>query len=85
MGSGLGIAQVACLFAQQEALKPLSLKDPWRRYEIFACEQCGLELDRDTNAARNILAKAFGRTGRGLFARSRPAPSVGCCSETQPD
>ena len=42
-------------------------RGPWRQYEVFECERCGLELDRDGNAASNMLAKAFGRTGRGAF------------------
>ena len=51
-------------------------RGPWRQYEVFECERCGLELDRDRNAALNILAKAFGRTGRGAL-RPEQARTLG--------
>ena len=42
---------------------PKTLKD-----RIHCCPQCGLEMDRDDNAARNILARSIGRAGQ---ARSK--------------
>ena len=32
-------------------------------YRLFVCQACGLVMDRDRNAARNIEVKAFGRLG----------------------
>ena len=32
---------------------------PQRRYRVYDCPRCGLVLDRDVNAARNILARAY--------------------------
>ena len=32
---------------------------PQERYRVYGCPDCGLVLDRDVNAARNILARAF--------------------------
>ena len=32
---------------------------PQERYRVYGCPDCGLLLDRDVNAARNILARAF--------------------------
>ena len=47
---------------------------PQSEYRTYRCEICGQDYDRDTNAALNILQKAFGeRTGVGL-SPSVPKP-----------
>lgn len=39
---------------------------------VHRCLECGLVLDRDVNAARNILHRALDRLGRSLQARTYP-------------
>ena len=51
-----------------------------REYRVYRCTSCGMELDRDVNAARNIEERAFGEgtwraNGAGDSPRSaQPAP-----------
>ena len=43
---------------------------PQSEYRTYACGVCGFTEDRDTNAALNVLQRAFGPTGAGI----PPAP-----------
>ena len=40
---------------------------------VFRCQACGVGLNADTNAAKNILAAGLAVTGRGGLANGRPA------------
>ena len=39
---------------------------------VHACPVCGLTIDRDVNAARNILARALSQTPQGSAGDPRP-------------
>ena len=43
---------------------------PQSEYRTYACGVCGYVADRDTNAALNVVQRAFGPTGAGIS----PAP-----------
>ena len=45
---------------------------PQSEYRTYACGVCGLVADRDTNAAVNVMKRAFGPSGAGF-----PPPSFG--------
>ena len=46
-------------------------RTPQSEYRTYRCGVCGVVEDRDTNAAINVLLRAFGSTGEGM----PPAPS----------
>ena len=50
---------------------------PQSEYRTYACGVCRNVMDRDTNAARNVLERAFGPTGVGLPPASSGARTVG--------
>ena len=54
---------------------------PQSEYRTYRCKMCGLEADRDTNAARNILERAFGKliesNAGGTFPQNRQACGLG--------
>ena len=47
-------------------------RTPQSEYRTYACGVCGLVADRDTNAAVNVMKRAFGPSGAGF-----PPPSFG--------
>ena len=49
---------------------------PQSEYRTYRCSVCGLEADRDTNAALNILERAFGNAG-GILPQNRQAYGLG--------
>ena len=49
-------------------------------YRLFVCEACGLVMDRDRNAARNIEARAFGP----VQARGKEPAQSGIAPHAQP-
>ena len=54
---------------------------------VYACEQCGLRLDRDVNAAINVLVRAFGdeaRQGGANPGSGRHTPTTGEGPQTPP-
>ncbi len=48
---------------------------------VFKCDECGLELDRDLNAARNLVR--YGEVKLGVNAGSRPVSERGGVSKTK--
>ena len=57
-------------------------KTPQAKYRTYDCGACGYQGDRDTNAAINILNRAFGPTGVGVSPASSSdendsSPSLG--------
>lgn len=51
-------------------------RTPQSEYRTYRCGVCGMEFDRDTNAARNVEQRAFGRDGAGNLPRAeRPEPA----------
>ena len=52
-------------------------RTPQSEYRTYACGVCGYVDDRDTNAARNVLIRAFGPTGAGIPPASSGARTVG--------
>jgi IS605 OrfB family transposase len=44
---------------------------------VFTCEECGLVIDRDVNAARNLLVLAVSGTERPCGAEARPGDDAG--------
>ena len=45
--------------------------EEWAGLDVTVGRGVLVQVDRDTNAALNILAKAFGRTGRGALRPER--------------
>ena len=45
-------------------------RTPQGEYRTYRCGVCGQEEDRDTNAAINVLQRAFGPTGAGISPES---------------
>ena len=63
-----------CRLRKRKQDLPLSVR-------VFVCERCGLRLDRDVNAAINVLVRAFGDEARRgwVFPRSGRHPHTSLC------
>ena len=66
--AGVHVVQVDLAFTSQDCSNPSCnnrQKKSLSEREHF-CEECGLSMDRDVNAAWNVLFKSFEKVGQGL-------------------
>lgn len=53
---GFHLIKVAPAYTSQTCSNCGSQDESYRKGEDFECDECGMKMDADTNAARNILA-----------------------------